>query len=174
MTHYLWWSLCTLYLHVCQVRVTVCDSVPLVGFMYFVFTRMPGESYRGQLMSLLLCLCGVFRALINRNEFFTLRTYCTNKDYFCLFFGIFCHLSNDIKKVSVTILLSSPDNKRLYVILTLQTSSFLFFLLFFLIKFRTSAKIVLYKALSNVPIFTCKALRTYKNVRQSYGKYKQR
>ena len=46
MTQYLWWSLCTLYLHVCQVRVTVCDSVPLVEFMYLVFTRMSGEGYR--------------------------------------------------------------------------------------------------------------------------------
>ena len=41
---------CTLYLHT---------------FMYFVFTRMPGESYRGRLMSLLLYLCYVSRALIN-------------------------------------------------------------------------------------------------------------
>ena len=32
--------------------------------MYFVFTRMPGESYRRRLGSLLLCLCDVFRALI--------------------------------------------------------------------------------------------------------------
>ena len=36
-------SLCTLYLHACQVRVTV--DVPVVQFMYLVFTRMPGESY---------------------------------------------------------------------------------------------------------------------------------
>ena len=34
-------------------------------FMYFVFTRMPGECYRRRLRSLLLCLCDVFRALIN-------------------------------------------------------------------------------------------------------------
>ena len=32
--------------------------------MYLVFTRMPGESYRGRFMSSLLCLCDVFRALI--------------------------------------------------------------------------------------------------------------
>ena len=38
---YLWWSLCTLYLHACQV------------------------SYRRRLGSLLLYLCYVFRALIN-------------------------------------------------------------------------------------------------------------
>ena len=31
--------------------------------MYLVFTRMPGESYRKRLRSLLLCLCDVFRAL---------------------------------------------------------------------------------------------------------------
>ena len=39
--------------------------VPLVEFMYLVFARMPGESYRRRLVSLLLYLCYVFRALIN-------------------------------------------------------------------------------------------------------------
>ena len=34
-------------------------------FIYLVFTRMPGESYRRRLRSLLLCLCDVFRALMN-------------------------------------------------------------------------------------------------------------
>ena len=38
------------------------EDAPL---MYLVFTRMPGESYRRRLRSLLLFLCGVFRALIN-------------------------------------------------------------------------------------------------------------
>ena len=33
--------------------------------MYLVFTRMPGESYRRRLRSLLLYLCYVFRVLIN-------------------------------------------------------------------------------------------------------------
>ena len=33
--------------------------------MYLVFPRMPGESYRRWLRSLLLCLCDVFRSLIN-------------------------------------------------------------------------------------------------------------
>ena len=33
------------------------------GVMYLVFTRMPGESYRRWLRSLLLYLCDVFRAL---------------------------------------------------------------------------------------------------------------
>ena len=32
--------------------------------MYLVFTRMPGESYRRRLRSLLLRLCDVFRVLI--------------------------------------------------------------------------------------------------------------
>ena len=41
------------------------EDVPQVEFMYFVFTRMPGESYRRRLRSLLLYLCYVFRALIN-------------------------------------------------------------------------------------------------------------
>ena len=31
------------------------EDVPLVEFMYFVFTRMPCESYRKRLRSLLLC-----------------------------------------------------------------------------------------------------------------------
>ena len=35
------------------------EDVPLVEFMYPVFTRMPGESYRWRLRSL-LCLCYVF------------------------------------------------------------------------------------------------------------------
>ena len=41
------------------------EDVPLVEFMYRVFTRMPGESYRRRLRSLLLCLCCMFGALIN-------------------------------------------------------------------------------------------------------------
>ena len=41
------------------------EDVPLVEFMYLVFTRMPGESYRRRLRSLLLYLCYVFRTLIN-------------------------------------------------------------------------------------------------------------
>ena len=40
------------------------EDVPLVEFMYLVFTRMPGESYRRRLRSLLY-LCYVFGALIN-------------------------------------------------------------------------------------------------------------
>ena len=41
------------------------EHVPLVEFMYFVFTSMPGVSYNRRLTSLLLCLCDVFRAPIN-------------------------------------------------------------------------------------------------------------
>ena len=40
-----------------------CHAKPLVGFMYLVFTRVPGESYSRRLRSLLLCY--VFLALIN-------------------------------------------------------------------------------------------------------------
>ena len=40
-------------------------GVPLVEFMYLVFTCMTGESYRRWLRSLLLCLCGDFRMLID-------------------------------------------------------------------------------------------------------------
>ena len=35
------------------------------GVYVLVFTRMPGRSSRTRLGSLLLCLCGVFRSLIN-------------------------------------------------------------------------------------------------------------
>ena len=31
--------------------------VPLVEFIYLVFTRMPGESYRRQLRSFVRCVC---------------------------------------------------------------------------------------------------------------------
>ena len=41
------------------------EDIPLVEFMYLVFTRILGESYRRRLTSLLMCLCDVFRALIN-------------------------------------------------------------------------------------------------------------
>ena len=47
---------------------TMSEDVPLVEFMYLVFTRMPGESYRRRLRYLLLYLCYVFRALINSLE----------------------------------------------------------------------------------------------------------
>ena len=40
-------------------------DVPLVEFMYLVFARMPGESYRRRLRSLLLYLHDVFVELIN-------------------------------------------------------------------------------------------------------------
>ena len=43
----------------------VLEDVHLVEIMYLVFTRMPGESYRRRLRSLLLYLCYVFRALIS-------------------------------------------------------------------------------------------------------------
>ena len=41
--------------------------------IHLVFTRMPGESCRRRLSSLLLCLCDVFRALMNSlvSRFFT-------------------------------------------------------------------------------------------------------
>ena len=43
----------------------VDEDVPLVELMYPVFTRVPGESYRRRLRSLLLCLSDIFRALIS-------------------------------------------------------------------------------------------------------------
>ena len=41
------------------------EDVPPVEFMYLVYTRMPDESYRRRIRSLLLNLYCVFRALIN-------------------------------------------------------------------------------------------------------------
>ena len=40
------------------------EEVPEVEFMYFAFTRTPGESYRRRLRSFLSCLCDVSRALV--------------------------------------------------------------------------------------------------------------
>ena len=37
-----------------QAKAAHTEDVPLVEFMYLVFTRMPGESYRTRLRSLLL------------------------------------------------------------------------------------------------------------------------
>ena len=42
--------------------------------MYLVFLRIPGESYRRRLKFLLLCLCDVFRGLINSLVF----CFCTS------------------------------------------------------------------------------------------------
>ena len=55
------WSLCTLYLHACQVRVT-CTSGRVT---YLACRSMAGKSYRRRLRSSLLYLCDVFRTHIN-------------------------------------------------------------------------------------------------------------
>ena len=47
------------------VVIRMLGESHLVEFMYPVFIRVPGESYRWRLGSLLLCLCDVFRVLIN-------------------------------------------------------------------------------------------------------------
>ena len=50
-------------------RVFCCcfcfEDTLLMEFMYLVFTRMPGETYRKRLRPLLLYLCEVFRATIS-------------------------------------------------------------------------------------------------------------
>ena len=48
-----------------QEEILNDEVASLVQFMYLVFTRMPGESYRRRFVSLLLRLCDVYRALIN-------------------------------------------------------------------------------------------------------------
>ena len=40
-------------------KMIILEDVPLAEFIYLEFTRMPGESYRRRLMSLLY-LCFVF------------------------------------------------------------------------------------------------------------------
>ena len=58
-----WKCSCCCYFLDFVVFVAV-EGAPLVEFMCLVFTRIPGESYRRRLRSL-LCVCDVFRALIN-------------------------------------------------------------------------------------------------------------
>ena len=48
-----------------KTATTATEDVHLVEFMYIEFTRMPAESYRRRLTSLLLYLCYVFLVLIN-------------------------------------------------------------------------------------------------------------
>ena len=47
--------------HPQSTRSTSSEDVPLVKFMYLVFTCLPGESYHRRLQSLSLCLCNVCR-----------------------------------------------------------------------------------------------------------------
>ena len=61
--------------------VSFFEDVPLVDFTYLEFTRIPGESYRRRLGSLLLYLFDVFRALINSLLYWFF--------YFCLFVCLF-------------------------------------------------------------------------------------
>ena len=70
------------YYYSIQFVVVILEDVPPVEFMYLVFTRMPGESYRRRLRSLLLYLCYVFRALINSLVcWFVLVTKCQEISY---------------------------------------------------------------------------------------------
>ena len=56
--------LCTLF-HINLVNIINLEDVRLVEFMYLVFTRMPGESYRRRLGSLLLYLSYVLLLCIS-------------------------------------------------------------------------------------------------------------
>ena len=46
---------CVLMRGCCLFGLDSLEDIPLVGSMHLVFTRMPGESYRGRFRSLLLC-----------------------------------------------------------------------------------------------------------------------
>ena len=54
-------ALCSVYI----LSTPLFLYVPLEELMHLVFYCMPGQRYRRRLRSLLLCLCDVFRALIN-------------------------------------------------------------------------------------------------------------
>ena len=56
-----------MYVNIRYINSTrgISEAVPLVGFMYLVFTCMPDESYHRQLWSWSLCLCDVVQELIN-------------------------------------------------------------------------------------------------------------
>ena len=56
-------GLTNIFLYITNIYVS--QVVLLVEFMYLVFTRKPGDSYRNRLRSLLLHLCYLFRALVN-------------------------------------------------------------------------------------------------------------
>ena len=43
----------------CHWGASFSEDLPLVDFVYFIFTRMPDESYCRRLRSM-LCLCDVF------------------------------------------------------------------------------------------------------------------
>ena len=59
----------------CSEQYSGVRDVPLVAFMYLVFTCMPGESWHRRLGSLLRS-CGIFWALFN-----------SPISWFCIFFG---------------------------------------------------------------------------------------
>ena len=50
--------------HLCLLEFVRLRDVPPAEFVYFVLTRMPGESYHQQLRCLLLCLCYIFQVLV--------------------------------------------------------------------------------------------------------------
>ena len=69
--------------------------VPLVEFMYLVFTHTPGKNYRMRLRSL-LCLCDVFRTLINSLVSVWIQKLIGQSDcrYLIAFISCYCLLSS--------------------------------------------------------------------------------
>ena len=63
------------------------EHVPLMEFMYLVFTCMPGESFCRRLRSLLLYLCYIFWALIGIMMKYL---HCTG-----MFFGLVCSVNKE-------------------------------------------------------------------------------
>ena len=68
------------------------EDVPLVEFMYLVFTRMPSESYRSwlDLVFVAVLVCDVFRAKINSLGcwFCMHRLYLENRPFFFMPFSV--------------------------------------------------------------------------------------
>ena len=65
-----------------QIKPKLLEDVPLVEFMYLVFTSMPDESYHKWLKFLLLCLCGSFQVLISSLVYwFKITSFKNNFDF---------------------------------------------------------------------------------------------
>ena len=103
------WNVGYIYIIICHWGVSFFEDLPLVEFMYSVFTRMPGESYRRRLRSLLVYLYYVLRALINSlvcwlRSCFSLWTFlcvcficCDHHTHFWQFCGLHAYITNDLQ-----------------------------------------------------------------------------
>ena len=76
------WQIFSMILMWNRTRPGALLLVPLVEFMYLVFTHMPGESYRRRLRSLLQYLCYIFRMnLMFNNKLIYKKRFKRTNDY---------------------------------------------------------------------------------------------